>query len=237
MRDLVKLFRSRESWFMERFEAYAREHGYAQYTSSLVEDWRASIAGLTEVFVSDVMENGFQGTETGVYPNLDDDPATRFALEVARRHRRRGVDVRQFLGLFIFYRQACQECIREFLPSGRERDHMENAVIRFFDRMHIAICSDWSIPGSENGDAMLSAVSEVTTEKNRYLTFFERLDQPVIFISLEGGVEKLNLAAMRLLGGHGSHEHAGFSGRPVGEIFPWLTGALEFETPDQRSVP
>ena len=227
MHGLVELFRSREPWLMERVVSYAREHGYAQYTSSLVDDWRVSISGLTEVFASAVTENGFQGTETGMHLDREDDAAGRFALEVARRHRNRGVDGRLFLGLFLFFRQAYQDCIREFLPPGRERDRMEYALSRFFDRMNIVICSDWRTLESENGADVLSAVSEVTNEKNRYLIFFERLDQPVILVSPDGFVEKLNRAATRLLGGRGSHGHACFRDRPIGEIFPWLTGALK----------
>lgn len=234
MNTLVTLLRGKETWLMERILGYARQHGYAAYTSTLVEAWRISIVGLTEAVASAFESSEFPETELTVHTDWTKDPVSRFGLAEARLHRGRGIELGMFLGLFVYYRQAYQDCVREFLPPGEERDRIEHALIRLFDRMGTAFCSEWAgVDAEKHKDAMASTLREMTNEKNRYLTFFESLDQPVIFVSYDGVIENLNRAAASLVNEHALHGQDYYSsraqmsdtslcGKNVSDVFPWL---------------
>ncbi|PKN43706.1 MAG: hypothetical protein CVU60_01435 [Deltaproteobacteria bacterium HGW-Deltaproteobacteria-18] len=234
MNTIVELLRGKEAWLMERILGYARQQGYAAYTATLVEAWRISIAGLTEAVASAFESSGLPEIELPVHSDWSKDPLTRFALTEARLHRDRGIELGMFLGLFVYYRQAYQDCVREFLSPGEERDRIEHVLIRLFDRMGTAFCSEWAgVAGGEHKAAMASTLREMTNEKNRYLTFFESFDQPVIFVSHDGVIENLNRAAASLVNEHALHGQDYYSlksqtngnslcGKNVCDIFPWL---------------
>lgn len=238
MDNLIDLFREQEDWLIERILLYAREHGYAAYTSTLTEPWRISVAGLTDALASAFVDGATCGFEINVHTDWDSDPAVRFGVLEARRHRERGVDIGMFLGLFIYYRQAFLDCIRQFLPEGLERDACEHAVVRIFDRMNTAFCSEWAGRQDKDSGACLAAsLRQMTNEKNRYLTFFESLAHPVIFVSRDGTIENLNRAAARLLDENAEHGRDYYACRSMAEVkslcgeraveaFPWLADAL-----------
>jgi PAS domain S-box-containing protein len=238
MNRLAVLLREKEQWLMERILFYAREHGYAAYTSTLIEAWRISIAGLTDSVASAFESSASPEIELAVHADLRSDPVAGFGFAEARLHRRRGVDLGMFLGLFVYYRQTYQDCVREFLPPGDERDRLEHVLIRLFDRMQIAFCSEWAAHdcGGLN-EEMATTLRDMTNEKNRYLTFFESLDQPVIFASHDGVIENLNLAAARLVdeNAHRGQDYYSFRaqmgceslcGTKIVDAFPWLAGVL-----------
>jgi len=51
MRELARLLRQNEDWLMNRTLTHALAHGYTAYTSIAVEDWRLSIAGLSDALL------------------------------------------------------------------------------------------------------------------------------------------------------------------------------------------
>jgi PAS domain S-box-containing protein len=253
MDAVVRLFREKQSWLMERILGYATEHGYARHTSTLLEAWRHSIAGLTEALATALSSTGEDFAKITVDTDWNHDPVTRFSVEEARKHRERGVPLGMFLGLFIYYRQTYQDCMREFLPPGAERDRLEHLVVRLFDRMGTAFCVQWAQSKDESVMAgMSSMLRAVTSEKNRYLSFFESVTAPVIFVDSSGSIEDLNSAAARLVKADarpGQEYYAAESenmsgrlfGRQVAEVFPWLAELVRIglgadDSPTERGV-
>lgn len=219
---------------MEQILHYATIHGYTAYTSTLLEAWRASISGLTESIALWMDGDTENDLELGINTDFSQDPVTRFGLTQARRHRDRGTSLAMFLGLFIYYRQAYQDCLHGFLPAGPERDKAEHTVVRLFDRMGTAFCVAWANEGeSATMNDMAATLRSMTNEKNRYLTFLESLASPVIFLTQEGRVENINHAAVSLITGESRPGQIYYEnrmkpqaetvlGRPVGELIPWL---------------
>lgn len=234
MDTVVDLFRAKEAWLMERILFHATAHGYTAYTSTLIEAWRASIAGLTEAIAQEVQSGEGHGIEMSVDTDLTQDPVARFGLVEARRHRERGVPLGMFLGLFTYYRQSYQDCLKEFLPAGTERDQAEHTIVRLFDRMGAAFCVAWASEGESTVMTdMAATLRTMTNEKNRYLTFLESLADPVILLDPSGCVDLMNRAAAVLINpeirpGQAYYENRlhsqakSWRGRPVGELFPWL---------------
>jgi len=238
MDNPVELLRAKEEWLIERILSYAREHGYSEYTSSLAEAWRISVAGLTDALSLAFEKGAPPDIEIKMHTDWNSDPIARFGLLEARRYRERGVDIGMFLGLFVYYRQTFLDCIRRFMPSGEQRDRIEYSLTRLFDRITTAFCSEWAGHGERDSGVRLAAgLRKMTNEKNRYLTFFESLVHPVIFVSHDGTIENLNRAAARLLDKNAVHGRdyyacrtmtgtASLCGEKVENAFPWLADAL-----------
>lgn len=229
----IILLRSQESWLMKRILHYAKARGFVRYTSTLLEAWRLSISGLTEALAAGLTGLGEEGVEITVDTSWTDDPVARFALGEARRHRERGVTLGMFLGLFVYYRQAYQDLVREFVPPGEERVRLEDLVVRLFDRMGTAFCVEWSnLGGQEERDAMSSSLLSMANEKNRYLTFFESLSLPALLVDETRHIDNVNVAAARLfdataMPGQSYYtvapgDQPGLRGRAVDDLFPWL---------------
>jgi PAS domain S-box-containing protein len=243
----IALLRAQESWLTERVLHYARERGFVRDTSTLLEAWRLSITGLTEALADEMARFGVEGVEITVDTSRNDDPLARFAVGEARRHRERGVTLGMFMGLFVYYRQAYQDLVREFVPSGHERVCLEDRVVRLFDRMGTAFCVEWSnLGGQQEHEALSSSLRHMVNEKNRYLTFFESLSLPALMIDETGRIDNANTAAARLLDAMARPGQSYYTVRPgdgpgprgqaLGEIFPWLMDIVNEAMSSQESV-
>jgi len=249
MREFAALLGSREEWLMERVLDYAKKRGYTKYASTLKEAWRVSIQGLTEALLR-ALPGGLESMELGPEDDYSGDPASLFAVEEARRHRARGISLSMFLGLFKYYRQSYLDVLEECGTDGSGLDDAGRAEAssfaqRFFDRVELGFISEWhSLSESVRLDELREANRLAVNEKNRYLTLFESLFTPVIFISHDGLILNFNAAAAQWLGqalspGEAYYHAPGraasgaavgdpFSGRPATEFLPWLKKPLEW---------
>ncbi|OGR01698.1 MAG: hypothetical protein A2284_14855 [Deltaproteobacteria bacterium RIFOXYA12_FULL_61_11] len=199
-RRFAELLTSHEPWLMERLLRYALERGYTRYTSTLVEAWRISIAGLTSSFL-EALALPTEALEHSPEPPVGADPIAAFAVREARLHRERGVSLRMFLGLMTYYRRTYLELLEE--RSGfdaAERSACSRHLDRCFERLELAFCSEWT----EQGEAGLRHELQernrmLTNEKNRLLTVFESLPLPSLVLDDQGSVVALNPAALDLL--------------------------------------
>lgn len=249
MKVVIDLLRAQEQWLMERILQYAREQGYTEFTSMTPESWRVSVASLTTA-LAEALENTSPNLESDAAEDRQRDPASAFGALEARRHNERGIVPAMFLGLFVYYRQAYRECIRQFLPAGDERSHRERAVLRMFDRMQAAYLVEWSRADETSlMNAMSANLRQVTCEKNRYLTFFESLSVPVIFFDVQGDIVTMNSAACDLAHTKTVREQSPqamlieggverLSGRHLGSVFPWLEASMQgvIGNPEQSVV-
>ncbi|MEF2145631.1 MAG: response regulator [Desulfovibrionaceae bacterium] len=197
------LFLAHELWLMERVLGYAKRQGYTVYTSTLVEAWRTSVAGLTGALVEALERWGDQAPEFS--PEVDagnnDDPVVRFAMLEARRHRERGISLGMFLGLLKYYRQAYADLVLEKIKNRSRQEKGQQFVLRFFDILEVALCAEWAASSQDVKLSELQAKNrEMTNEKNKYLTLFESLGAPVLLLDQEQRVENLNCAAATLVG-------------------------------------
>lgn len=221
----------REDWLMERILRYAVQYEYAQYTSTLKESWRMSISGLSESILEALKRRTFQ-MELGPEIDYIDDPVAAFGILEGQRHRERGIDIGMFLGLLRYYRQSYLDVLAE---SACEPDVIawgRHGIERCFDRIEIGLCSEW-IRGSDADRIreLQTANRRITNEKNKYLTLFESLANPVILLDRQNRIEQLNRAAARLLDASGNRyyslpDSALPVGQPAEQALPWLADEL-----------
>jgi diguanylate cyclase (GGDEF)-like protein/PAS domain S-box-containing protein len=231
---------------MERIMAYARERGYTPFTSTLLEAWRVSIKGLSDAIIKATDVYGDTIPEFSPDDNLGNDPVTEFAVIEAKRHRRRGIPLQMFLGLFKYYRQTFEDLMTN-APEDR-REHYRFYVVRCFDRFEVAFCSEWADLDRELRLKELQAENiSMTNEKNKYLTLFESLSSPAFLLDSDNMVDSMNLAATDMLGlgdrpgtfyyndQNGPHEKKTRK-RHISGVLPWLTGELADFKAGQETV-
>ena len=205
MAELAELIRSHEEWLMARILYYAKRQGYTVYTSTLAEAWRASICGLSGPLIEVLERSEEVVPEFGPETDFRSDPIAAFGIVEAQKHRSRGITLAMFLGLMKYYREAYQDLLSERSNLAAERRaHFRLYIDRFFDRVELGFASEWSAGGIEDKlTELLDANRLMTNEKNKYLTAFESLQDPVVLFNESGLVENANHAAARTFAGLG----------------------------------
>ncbi len=178
---------------------YAKVHGYIRYTSTLKEAWRISIAALNEA-----MYRVLETNRAIPLPDIDDNSQQseiyQFGAEEVRKHRSRGVTLAMFMGLAKYYRRSYFDLVRaqNYSPPV-ERDYLQ-FLETFFDQFEIGYCIEWDQLNQEQTFKELRSTNRaLTNEKNKYLTIFESLYDPVILLDNKQKIENANQAAADLL--------------------------------------
>ncbi len=198
MASLKELIADNEDWLVARVLAYAKRHGYTTYSSTLEEPWRESICGFSRPLMV-ALGQSEQPFDLSARTDYRHEPITRFAVDEARLHRERGIPVAMFLGLTKYYRQAYFDLLMRDGGAGEEVERQRLFIERFFDHVEIAFCSEWmAADGAEQIVEAHTKNRQLTNEKNKYLTIFESLIEPVILLDDRNRVENLNYAAAAL---------------------------------------
>jgi phosphoglycerate-specific signal transduction histidine kinase len=143
MDELRKLIEKNEDWLMESILGYAKKHGFTESASTLEEEWRLSIAGLSSSLIEGSRHYP-NAPELGADNSDADDPLTGFGMTEARRHRQRGVGLAMFLGLMKCYRQGYLDLVEQKCAAKSKIKDYRCFLERCFDRIEIAFCRDWT---------------------------------------------------------------------------------------------
>ncbi|SNY93261.1 Hpt sensor hybrid histidine kinase [Cohaesibacter sp. ES.047] len=201
MQSLKRLIEEHEDWLITRVVDYAKALGYAEYTSTLKEAWRASICGLSGPMIA-AIELYDEPPEIIAGDDFNRHPITAFGIEQARHHRARGITLAQFLGLTKYYHQSYADLVDEMGDSLNDRKKARLFVDRFFDLVEIGFCSEWrSVPENAKLLEVQNENRQITNEKNKYLTIFESLNDPVVLLDSSYKIQNMNLAAQTLFVG------------------------------------
>lgn len=226
MREFSEMVAAGEGRLTQRVLDYARQHGYTRHTSSLLEAWRASVAGLSRAMLRALAD------EDGL-PRLSADidyavhPVAAFGVLEARLHRGRGISLGLFLGLTKHYRQAYLDLIDEAGLEQARRAEYADYVRRFFDAVELGFCVEWN---SHTRDDLLEELRRtnvaLTDEKTSYLAAFESIPCAVVLLDRECGTRNMNQAAADLLGGAGTPGVGYYGMEPGGVDLGWLQPEL-----------
>lgn len=238
---LRELLPGSETWLMERVLAYAKAQGYAAYTSTLVEPWRVSIAGLTAAILGALDSRDGIPWEYPLECEAPSDPIAVFADIEATRHRARGVTLAMFWGLLKYYERAYLDCIEAGFPKGEGAVCAAFFIAACFARMEYVFVLRWAeLSGQEQTDALARENRDLANEKNKYLTVFESISQGLFLLDAENRLDNCNAAGLAMLGRGGATggmyyaatEEAGgggfgaLRGKPLAVLLPWLEAAL-----------
>ncbi|HSD59130.1 MAG TPA: PAS domain-containing protein, partial [Methanotrichaceae archaeon] len=226
MMKLADLVASHEDWLMHKVLTYAKENGYTRYTSTLAEAWRTSISGLSQSLLERLKN---QSSVPELLPDEDyaSDPIAAFGIIEAKRHRRRGVSLGMFLGLMKYYRQSYIDLVVQ-AGFGNEEERLYRLFVdRFFDRIELGFCTEWnSLTENQTLVELQSANRCMTNEKNKYLTIFESIRDPVFLFDKENHIENMNHAASELFFGISVPGSTYYDKQKARESLPWIEDEL-----------
>lgn len=233
-----------EEWLMQRILHYAIERDYAEYTSTLVEPWRLSINGLSRPIIS-ILKNSEADYELHPDEDYTKDAVAAFGILEAQRHRQRGISIGMFMGLFKYYRQSFIDLLAIHSFTGEERGQAENMLHRIFDRIELGLCSEWSSGTDLERIGELQAANRyMTNEKNKYLTLFESIHQPVFLLDEKGYFDRINQAAAEWIPESDNRFYSidssvdtinrSLHDKKYDDVFPWLGGITSKLSGDHR---
>jgi signal transduction histidine kinase/CheY-like chemotaxis protein len=199
MSRFEELLRSNEDWLIQRLLYYARRVIDIGDGASVEEAWRRCVRGLSGSLIKG-LSTRYPDFEFRRGEDFRHDPLCAFMVNTAIRHRERGISLEMFHALMVYYKQAWLDLARH---GGFEADYEEvclNYVTRMFDRMMVAFCAEWA----ETDQSKLIEELQVrnramSKEKDRYLTIFEGVPNPVFIIDEQKRIVDLNLAASVIL--------------------------------------
>ncbi len=195
MRTFHDLIASHEDWLVTRTLQYAKRHGYTRHSSTLLEAWRLSVAGLSAALIAAIKDPSYD-PELAADADYTTDPMTAFGVEHARRHRARGTDLTMFLALLKYYRQSYLDLIAENITDQSNFRACYDFALKMFDKIELGCNHEWQkVSFQKELDTLQMRNKELTEEKLSYLTIFETLKDPVIFADNAGRIKNMNRSA------------------------------------------
>lgn len=222
MEMLRQLVSSREDWLLRRVVEYAKIHEYTRYTSTLIEAWRISIQSLNVALFSAV-DPGEADEQISLDTQFNETVIDQFSIEEVHKHRSRGITLGMFLGLVKYYRRSYFDLVREQnYDLKKEREYLA-FLERFFDRFEIGYSVEWnSLNANQTTDELRDQNRALTNEKNKYLTIFESLYDPVILLDHKNNIENINQSAAELFQEYDLPAHRYYDQQPADQVFPWM---------------
>ncbi len=226
MKQLQQLITNNEEWLMCRILHYAKEQDFVKYTSTLAEAWRISIENLSQT-IQEALLLDINKLELHPDEDYSEDPFAIFGILEAQKHRSRGLTLGMFLSLFKYYRQCYLDLIQTAEFDAETQWRNVYIVGRCFDRIELGLCTEWAEATKQERLNELQATNRfLANEKNKYLTIFESLHDPVILLDNNGEVTNMNHAAAKLLIGAAVPGDIYYDPEQNKPTLPWLTEEL-----------
>lgn len=237
MQKLIELVTTHEDWLLRRVVEYAKIHEYTRYTSTLIEAWRISIRSLNAAMVSAVETND-SIEQISLDTQFNETAIDHFSIEEVHKHRSRGITLGMFLGLVKYYRRSYFDLVREQNFEAKDEREFLALLERFFDRFEIGYSVEWnSLNANQISDELRDQNRVLTNEKNKYLTIFESLYDPVILLDANNNIENINQAAAELFQEHNMPGHRYYDQQPTDHAFPWLAREIAgFSHSDEQEL-
>lgn len=243
MKAMSELLISHENWLIERIIQYAKQQHYFSYMPSLPAAWRQLVQSITGAILEAVALSE-EAPEFGPDESNNQGIAA-IGIREARKHRERGVELRMFLGMFMYVRQSYLDLMRQADFPRKTEERYRYFVKRCFDHIELGFVSEWVQHSEEEKLRELQTVNrQLAGEKSKYSALFESLPHPILLIDSENRIESLNQAATELIKyaalpvkekkrrartrAAGSKNESpepiekSTIGRGVGDLWPWL---------------
>jgi signal transduction histidine kinase len=237
MQKLKRIILDNEDILMEKILSYAKEQNYTKYTSTLKEAWRMSIAGLSEVIVK-MIEKSSDIPKMGPDDDFTKNEVAKFGIVEAQRHRSRGVTLSMFLGLMKYYQQVYIDLIDESNFSYKEKKYFFQYIKRCFDHMELGFTTEWAeLCEKEKIEELQEANRKIINEKNKYLTIFESIYDPIILVDEDNKIENINYKAAEIFLSTNAPGMKYYGNVNINTIMSWLSEELiKFSNAHRKKV-
>ncbi|MBF4692515.1 diguanylate cyclase [Fusibacter sp. Q10-2] len=228
--DFIKfrnLILSSEVTLMGKILVYAKERDYAKYTSTLAEAWRLSISGLSEALIQ-ASYRSESIPEIGPDEDFSKNKIAEFGVMEAKRHRSRGITLEMFLGLMKYYHQSYIDLIAESDFSTEEKVFFSQYIKRYFDHVELGFITEWTTLSESTKVQNLQAQNrDITNEKNKYLTVFESIYDPIVLVDQDNRIENFNHQAAVAFADTNVSGKKYYSDTDMENTFTWLKNEID----------
>lgn len=222
-----KIILENEDVLMEKALNYGKERNYTKYTSTLKEAWRMSIAGLSGALIK-VIEKNNDIPEMGPDDDFTKSEVAEFGIIEAQKHRSRGVTLGMFLGFMKYYQQAYDDLIYESILSTEEKRYCSIYIKRYFDQVELGFALEWTgLSEKEKLEELQKSNRVMTNEKNKYLTVFESIYDPIILIDQNNKIENINYKATQVFFDHVVSGMKYYGNSDAEKELDWLSSELD----------
>lgn len=205
MSALKQLIASHEDWLLKRLFHYAIERDYAEGSAALEKAWRNCVKGLSGAILESI-DTKYPDFEFGPKHDFRKDPLCRFIVDTAQRHRESGISLQMFHGLMVYYKEAWLDLVRYAQFEKEFENECLHIITRMFERFMIALCAEWTETGQKRQTEELQIRNrKIIVEKNRFLTIFESLPNPIFIIDDADRIVNYNYAAAVMINATESH--------------------------------
>jgi len=221
---LEDVFEQSQDEILKRITAYADRHSYNNYYSSDPAVWRTLIKKLSATLARTARG---PGGASGPDPEEDEarDAMTLFGISAARVHRSSGLSLDRFFTLIKFVRQCYGDIVQEAPAPAGQKESWGHCLCRGFDRLEAGVCREWSqVSETEKIVELQSANLLLVLEKNKFLSIFDLLKEPALFLDKHRCIVNMNRAAQLLF--HVPPVGAAPHTVPARELLPWLDEKL-----------
>lgn len=201
--ELLRVVIGNDRWLTQRAIDYAKDTGYARYTTTIWAAWEEAVHALSKsltAFVTGSEQARMVGPETDyrLLPDFAD------LVRIGRIHRAIGITFQHFLGLMKYFRLTYLDLIDRTVADGDDRRALRAVIHSFFDQSELAVCSDWAETSDDQRvDELQRRTRALSLEKDKYLTIFESLREPAFVLDPKRRVVNANHAANQLFGAGG----------------------------------
>lgn len=233
--ELEALVADHRAWLTERIVAAARAHGFDVQGPRLEAAWAASVCGFQEPLRLALAQPALSVRLEAV-TDYAHHPLTAFGIDIARRHRGRGVSLARFLGLFKHYRRAHVALLERVEVDAARRDRWHDFLDSVFDLVEIGVVTEWAALDRDGRLAELETANRrATAQRLQYLSIFDSLPIPAILLDSADRVENANTAARRIFGDCGA-PGGGYYGEAVPSALPSQLPELLAAAADARTT-
>nr|MBP7323168.1 diguanylate cyclase [Deltaproteobacteria bacterium] len=200
--SLAGVVRTADEWLIRQVLEYASCHEYTRYAPTSAEAWKIAITGLSQSLLL-AIERYHQPPELHPDEDYSEDSIAAFGVLEAKQHRSRGVTLPMFLGLMKYFRQSYLDLIECQRFAEEKTKTFRLFLERFFDRVEIGFCTEWVTLSEDEKTQELQETNRLLTNiKNKYITIFESLHDPVLLLDRKNQIENFNYAWKSLWAEH-----------------------------------
>jgi diguanylate cyclase len=226
MKKLKDIILENEEILMETVLNYAKERNYVKYTSTLKEAWRMSISGLSKSLIK-IIEKSSIIPEMGPDDDFANNEVAEFGVIEAQRHRSRGVTLGMFMGLMKYYAQSYADLVNESNFSPEEKKYFNQYIKRYFDHVELGYVIEWTgLREKQKLEELQETNRKMTNEKNKYLTIFESIYDPIILVDKDNNIENINYKAAEVFLGIKVPGMKYYSNIEINKELEWLNEKL-----------
>jgi Response regulator containing a CheY-like receiver domain and an HTH DNA-binding domain len=185
--------------FLEKWERGMALAGYLENTTAKREDCIRSYHG----FLVPVWAHLERGPAVEDFATLlkNADGWADTLLQMARRHRLRGVTPEMFLGCFATLVQAVEDLLAEMDAPDARRLAALRIIRRYADAATTLLAGDAArLEGGESRALLDASNRQLTLEKNKFENIFACTSDLVLVTDAAGTITEANASALRLLG-------------------------------------